>query len=758
MSQAKFQSLRSKITRTFLLVMGSTALATLAIIVFTSAQASSEHLASVQKYIEQGITSKGKVLTENHARALRGLTLDNALLDMQRLVDRVVQEDTDLVYGLYVNSNRETMAYSRRGKPALDKPPAKDAWSELQIPTDQLLVNKESVTRTSRLGEDVLEVAVPVSGDDGELLGTVRYGLATRPMSDAIARARLDSRARMQRSIVWLVTMVTIATLLGQLLSGVQAKRITQPIASLTIAAEALAKGNRSVSVDVTTGDEIGLLGASFNRMGADLDASYRALETLNRELEKKVELRTAELGNKHRDLKLVLDNVGQGFVTVDLDGKMSPERSRVIKDWFGPAGDETKLSAYLGRAQTGFEDWFDVCWLALRDDVMPMAVCLDQLPGTIQQVARNVERTFELAYRPIMQGESIEKVIVVITDVTARIESARAEQTQLEMMSIFKHAIADRMGLASFFAETGAIVDSVATAVAPDLTLLRRQIHTIKGNTAMFGLESVATFCDRVERKMDEADASMSPEDRKALAEMWAKVTHTRNQLTGEGSAGGIELESDEYGAFIGALERKAPHADLLETASAWRFEAVWKRLAILKEQIQTLAKRLGRAPVTVVVEPTQLRLPSAQWGAFWTSFSHVLRNTVDHGVGTVQERTAAGKPAEATVSLNVARVDDGVVITVTDDGPGINWQAIAARAIEQGLPHGTPAELSAALFADGVSSRTDVTTTSGRGVGLAAVLQVVQSLGGEAKVHSTPGKGATFTFRLPASMKSDA
>src|SRR4051794_15448983 len=115
--------------------MGSTGIATLAIIVITSAQSSSGHLSSVQKYIEQGITSKGKVLTENHARALRGLTLDNAFLDMQSLVDRVVHEDSDLVYGLYVNSNRETMASSRRSMPSnADKPPAKDAWLDLQIP------------------------------------------------------------------------------------------------------------------------------------------------------------------------------------------------------------------------------------------------------------------------------------------------------------------------------------------------------------------------------------------------------------------------------------------------------------------------------------------------------------------------------------------------------------------------------------------------------------------------------------------------
>src|SRR6188508_1732909 len=93
------KSLRNKFIRTLLLVAGIIGLSTLAIVGVTSAQASAEHLRSVQHFIEEGIASKGKVLTENHALALRGLTLDNAFLDMQRLLERAIKDDRDLVYG-----------------------------------------------------------------------------------------------------------------------------------------------------------------------------------------------------------------------------------------------------------------------------------------------------------------------------------------------------------------------------------------------------------------------------------------------------------------------------------------------------------------------------------------------------------------------------------------------------------------------------------------------------------------------------------
>jgi two-component system chemotaxis sensor kinase CheA len=750
-NKTAFRSLRSKITRTFLFVMGSTTVATLAIIVITSAQASSEHLAAVQKYIEQGISSKGKVLTENHARALRGLTLDNAFLDMQRLVGRVVQEDSDLVYGIYVNSDSETMAATRRGA-SPDKAPAKDEWRALGIAPDELLVKSETIKRSQRLGQDLLEVAVPVTDDDGETLGTVRYGLSTRPMHDAIAQASGEARARLLRSVLLLGLLIMVATMLGLAMSGVMAKRITAPITELTVAAEARAKGNRAVSVDVGTGDEIGLLGQSFNRMGEDLDASYRELEELNRDLEKKVEIRTVELDGKNRDMQLVLDNVGQGFLTVDEGGRLSSERSRVVDEWFGPPEAGCRFADFLRRIDKATGDWFEVGWDMLVDGNMPMSVCLDQLPAVI----RRHESTYELAYRPIVDqhSERLNKVIVVITDVTARVERERSERAQREMMSLFKHALSDRPALDTFFAETGALVEEIVTVEEPDLVLLRRQVHTVKGNAATFGLESVALLCHELEDKMNANERPSSLQDRWALAETWAKVVAMRDELTKD-TAGGIDLDLEEYQAFLRDVQNNVPHRDLLHTARGWQFEAAHKYLTFVGENLRTLSHRLGRAEVDVALQPTRLRLPPVKWRPFWSAFTHVVRNTVDHGVGTPEERAAAGKPARARVRLAIDSIADEIVVSIGDDGPGIAWDRVACRAQEMGLPSKTRADLVEALFADGLSTRNGVTATSGRGVGLSAVRAVVRSLGGTAEISSEPGKGTTFRFRLPASMQ---
>src|SRR6187399_2115892 len=129
----KIKSLRNKFIQTLLLVAGIIGLSTLGIVGVMSAQASAEHLRSVKEYIEEGIASKGQVLTQNHALALRGLTLDNAFLDMQRLVERAIKDDRDLVYGVYVSSERETLALARRPAATSDAAPERDAWKNLGL-------------------------------------------------------------------------------------------------------------------------------------------------------------------------------------------------------------------------------------------------------------------------------------------------------------------------------------------------------------------------------------------------------------------------------------------------------------------------------------------------------------------------------------------------------------------------------------------------------------------------------------------------
>jgi len=195
-STKRHKSLRDKFVRILLFVSTLIGVATLACVVFLNVQASRVELAQVERHIQDGLSSKGQVLTRNHALALRGLTLDNAFLDMQRLIEQAVHDEQDLVYGIFINSERETLAASKRGDLVGGEPPEKQAWRALGLAEQELLVSAPSVTRRLRLGQDVLEVAIPVTAEEGEALGRSVMGSRSSACTmPSIAPSRIRERA-----------------------------------------------------------------------------------------------------------------------------------------------------------------------------------------------------------------------------------------------------------------------------------------------------------------------------------------------------------------------------------------------------------------------------------------------------------------------------------------------------------------------------------------------------------------------------------
>ncbi|GAB2557548.1 Hpt domain-containing protein [Rhodanobacter koreensis] len=134
---------------------------------------------------------------------------------------------------------------------------------------------------------------------------------------------------------------------------------------------------------------------------------------------------------------------------------------------------------------------------------------------------------------------------------------------------------------------------------------------------------------------------------------------------------------------------------------------------------------------------------------------FEHMLRNAIAHGIETPAERRKAGKPAEGSVHIQVAREATEVVIRVSDDGRGLNREAIRKRGIERGLLRAdikpTDNQLLSLITQPGFSTASKVTQLAGRGVGMDVVANEIKQLGGSLSIDSEEGKGSTFVLRLP-------
>jgi len=478
-----------------------------------------------------------------------------------------------------------------------------------------------------------------------------------------------------------------------------------------------------------------------FTRAIAQRD---RQLADYASSLEKRISERTLELDRMNRGMRLVLDNVGQGFVTISPSGVMSAQRSAIIDRWLPKAGPGATLADAIRPHDPSAAEWLELGLEALHEGVLPIELLLAQLPARMKLEAL----TLRLGYRPIMGPDGGLQLLVILTDVTDEIVRERVERDSREMSQVFRRIGNDRLGFEHFFYEATGLVAQIV-AGANNREVERRLIHTLKGNAALYGVESVAQLCHQLENDLNIEERTISESERRALHSEWTRVGELVGPMLGEERAI-IALEENDLRGLLEAIRKGASGGELTALVTAWRDEPVSVRLSALAEQARFLSKRLGKPEVLVHVEAGNLRLNAKRWSAFWAAMVHAVANAVDHGIEDAATRRSRGKPERGQLWLAAQRDGRAIVISVRDDGGGIDWTRLAERAVARGLAHETREDLVSVMLTDGVSTRDEAGQTSGRGVGLAALLQATTRMGGSIEVHSEAGRETRFVFRF--------
>jgi two-component system chemotaxis sensor kinase CheA len=315
----------------------------------------------------------------------------------------------------------------------------------------------------------------------------------------------------------------------------------------------------------------------------------------------------------------------------------------------------------------------------------------------------------------------------------------------------------------------------------------VRRELHTLKGNAGMVGLRDLQGAAHALEDRLDRADlrellpdlddyrtllnastntAEAAPEKAAhtlravrvpfsaldELVDLLAEMVVFRNRLDDailRGAHHGVQEESwrdvtaahDALGKTLGLLQ---------DDIMAVRMVPLRMLFGQLRRIVHDEASAAGKEAHLIAIGG-DTPMDKALLESASESLGHLVRNAVTHGIERGSERIAAGKHRSGTVQISATTQSDEVWIEVSDDGAGIDSQAVLQTAQQRGLTADDPLRL---LFHAGFSTRDGSDISSGRGMGLSAAIEATRRVGGEIDIESKPGRGTRFRIRLPLTL----
>jgi two-component system chemotaxis sensor kinase CheA len=347
---------------------------------------------------------------------------------------------------------------------------------------------------------------------------------------------------------------------------------------------------------------------------------------------------------------------------------------------------------------------------------------------------------------------------------------------------------------LADFIAETLDAVttldgDLVHLEKTPDdvecLARIFRVFHSMKGACGFLGLTALGEAAHDGEQTLDELRSKTRVVNREAISDILAVTDRVKDILAHLNDAPAerviVKAPSDSVRIRIGALDRvmdtmaelsvlrhqsppsqqrlEAAFDDLQSSVLGTRlmpFDSLWRKLPRLVRDItQSLKKEVTlemTGGATEIDRPVLEKLEEA--------LVHLVRNALDHGIETPEERTNLGKNRQGVLTLHAQPQNGAIVVTLRDDGRGLDPKRLVAQAIKKKLLTAqqaeqlSPQDAVELIFRRGFSTVDRVTSTSGRGIGMDVVRENLSVIGGHIAIDSTPGTGTTITLTVPLTL----
>jgi len=524
---------------------------------------------------------------------------------------------------------------------------------------------------------------------------------------------------------------------------------VLRPVLLIGATVNRVGQGDLESQVSLRTRDELGELATEINGMIVGLREKGR-LEVENRVIEA-----------KNEENRKYLDNINEGLLLLDNDHRISEQYSSFLEELFG-------TDTIAGRAFSEFifpndepeseqrrelDQFVELIFTSITTD-MEMISSINPLADKRLSIASEsgaAEIVVDASFQRITDAGVVQNVMVIFVDRTELVHAEEAleterlrSETEIEQIAaILRSGPESFLDFASDAERTLKLLDAnVDLSGGSDaIAELFRELHSLKGAARYMELKSFAQGLNDTE----ELVAAVRDGSKQAGPDTTRVLSRKLDEL--HDGVASIRSINDRFKEFASHDADR----DAFSRSIRGFFDNLERMTRSLAEETGKKVKVRTATDFDTLENLQELRNP----------IIHLVRNALAHGIEEGIERISQGKPEEGTVEITFSReADNRCRVEVRDDGRGIDFDAVHARALEMGLianENATSNELLRVLFSPAFSSREVADEVSGRGVGLDAVQAAVQSLGGSISVGTKANIGTRFTLRVPVGTAGD-
>lgn len=499
------------------------------------------------------------------------------------------------------------------------------------------------------------------------------------------------------------------------------------------------------------------------------LEQANHQLEDYSKNLEFKVQERTAELSKLNSTLAALLDSLGQGFLVFSAEGLIQDVVSKACLTTLEtyPAGkliwDVLKVPS--AKVQ-GFKDWMHTIF----EEMLPFEDLADLGPKSF---THSQGRSISLDYYPLRnEDNSIHGIVLVSTDISDLVAAQKTAEREKEHAKMIISMIKSKQQILRFQQESLSMLNVLKEEFQHSSTDFKfdevfRLLHTLKGGAGQFSIKPMAEAAHAAEEALANLKNSWHPDHENQLKnsvqkieEQFTKYTETTEEVIGKSTAANERLVEVPLSQIM-ELSRQlsllnGPAAALSSTMVSWATAPASSLLVHYNDTLKMTAQQLGKEVEPLVFKNDLPVLPESYQYLFGT-FVHLFRNAIDHGIEAAEDRAMLGKkPAgQITIEFSTKTEQDRnwLCILVSDDGAGIAVPKIRQKLQDknQTISHLSDFEVMQTIFNPQFSTSENVTDISGRGVGLDAVKDAAEKMGGKVWVNSKAQQGTQFTIEVP-------